>query len=87
MDDLYQQLHKYSFNNQFWISRSKTVGCFFCIKMFPAKDVCEYVPGEKTAMCPYCGIDSLLGDYNVQITQSMLEDMNRVWFSPQINAL
>ena len=36
--------------------------------------------GFKTAICPICGIDSVLGDASVEITAELLEAMNEYYF-------
>ncbi len=36
---------------------------------------------DTTALCPYCGIDSVLGDNEgFPITQEFLRTMNNEWF-------
>lgn len=49
-------------------------GCFYCLRTFASDQVMEWVesPNETprefdaargtTALCPYCGIESMLGD-------------------------
>ena len=34
----------------------------------------------RTAICPICGIDSVLGDASVEITAELLETMNSHYF-------
>jgi hypothetical protein len=36
--------------------------------------------GVRTAICPICGIDSVLGDASVEITAELLEAMNEYYF-------
>ena len=36
--------------------------------------------GVKTAICPICGIDSVLGDASVEITAEILEALNGLYF-------
>lgn len=36
--------------------------------------------GFKTAICPVCGIDSVLGDSSVEITAEILEVLNEHYF-------
>ena len=36
--------------------------------------------GFKTAICPICGIDAVLGDASVEITAELLEEMNSHYF-------
>ena len=36
------------------------VGCYYCTKQYPSDEIEEFVDGEKTAICPKCGIDSVV---------------------------
>ena len=36
--------------------------------------------GFKTAICPVCGIDAVLGDASVEITAEILESLNAHYF-------
>jgi hypothetical protein len=36
--------------------------------------------GFKTAICPICGIDAVLGDASVEIIAELLEAMNEHYF-------
>ena len=76
--------HCKSFKNFAAIKQSKTCGCFHCKKIFNASKVIDFVTerdGQKTALCPYCGIDSVIQDYNVEVTPEMLDKMYSEWFS------
>lgn len=76
--------HCKSFKNFESVKRSKKCGCFNCQEIFNADEVVDFVTerdGQKTALCPYCGIDSVIQDANVKITSELLEKMNTEWFS------
>jgi len=34
--------------------------CFFCCQTFPSKQIEEWTDDGQTAICPYCGVDSIL---------------------------
>ena len=36
--------------------------------------------GFKTAICPICGIDAVIGDASVEITAELLEVLNEHYF-------
>ena len=36
--------------------------------------------GSRTAICPICGIDSVIGDASVGISAELLEEMNEHYF-------
>lgn len=73
-------LHKASFKNKKLISQSIQCGCFYCKNIFAKEEIREWVDGDLTAMCPRCGIDSVIGDNGGVITEKFLEDMNQHWF-------
>ena len=49
-----------SFNNRGKITNKTICGCYFCLDVFEGNDIEEWVNGGETALCPTCGIDSVL---------------------------
>ena len=81
--------YEHSYNNRKEFERSHKCGCFYCKTEFKAEDVnfddCMSVadkdPENPTIFCPYCGIDSLIGDASGYcITAEFLSDMHDYWF-------
>ena len=75
--------HQYSISNKQQIMSSNKCGCFFCKKVFDSGLVSGSYINDKngeTAICPFCGVDSLLPDSQVELSDELLEDMYRVWF-------
>lgn len=75
---------KYSYQNQKSIQKSSKCGCYYCLRIFSPQEITEWNQEKtklKTAMCPYCGIDSVLGDVNVDININLLKEMNEYWFA------
>jgi hypothetical protein len=77
--------HDHSSNHRPEILASRVCGCFYCRSIFPPTEIKNWVdpPGAEgsTALCPRCGIDSVLGDRSgFPITPEFLETMNRYWF-------
>lgn len=77
-----QLAHDACFRNRAQIERSKQCGCFSCCRIFPASEVTDYVsPEEPTAICPYCHIDSVIGDASgYPVTEEFMKKMNKRWF-------
>ena len=75
--------HRASFKNEEQILSSKQCGCFACKRLFPASEA-ELVPepdGKRTAWCPHCNTDSVLGDASgYPITTQFLQRMHDEWF-------
>ena len=80
---LLQKAHKLSFKNEQQIKESKLCGCFACRSIFPASEV-TLIPekdGQKTAWCPHCYSDAVLGDASgYLITEDFLQKMYEEWF-------
>jgi hypothetical protein len=77
--------YSHSIRNEESILKSDFCGCFHCISIFPATDIklSEMMvekDGFKTAICPICGIDSVLGDTSVEITAELLEALSEHYF-------
>ena len=76
--------HDASSNHEDVIRRSDFCGCFYCLKTFATSEIVEWVEepsGGRTAVCPHCGIDSVLGDAaGFPLTREFLETMCERWF-------
>lgn len=44
------------------IEASEIVGCYYCLEIFPAKQVIYLSKGKKVGFCPFCEIDCLVPD-------------------------
>lgn len=76
-----EEIHQHSHNNKEEIAKSKTCGCFYCKEIFAPSEIKSWLKKENTALCPYCTIDSVLGDAcGVQITNKLLEEMHKFYF-------
>lgn len=74
--------HKYSSNHKEKLLKDTKCGCFYCLKIFNPKEItnwCSDIGG--TAICPYCGIDSIIGESSeYPITKNFLGKMKEYWF-------
>ena len=83
---LIKQAHQHSYNNKAELEKSKKCGCFYCEEIYDAKEVCDWVykgmgDEKDTALCPKCGIDSVIGDASgIDITPEFLKEMYEYWF-------
>ena len=75
--------HMLSFDNADSVQASQMCGCFCCQEIFPASEVTRFLdetPG-RTALCPYCGIDAVLGDASgVEVSEDFIRKMHKEWF-------
>lgn len=76
--------HKCSIYNQQQVLASKLCGCFYCERIFNASEVDNFLEenkGGKTAWCPYCDTDAVIGDASgFPVTKEFLSAMNKRWF-------
>lgn len=78
-----ERAYSHSFENEEEILQSKVCGCFYCLRIFSPKEIDEFIDDKngKTAICPYCGIDSVIGDNSdLQIKEDLLREMKDYWF-------
>lgn len=73
-----RDIHSQSLNNEDAVQKSKLVGCFQCMQIFDARAVTIFV--QSDAICPKCGIDSILPDATQDLSQELLAKMNAKWF-------
>ncbi|MCB9883832.1 MAG: hypothetical protein H6834_18745 [Planctomycetes bacterium] len=80
--------HRHSSNHRGEIEASETCGCFYCIATFTPDQIDEWIDGLRhegdgqTALCPKCGIDSVIGSTSglPGSDTAFLERMHRRWF-------
>ena len=78
------EAHKSSMSNFNQLEASSICGCFYCLKIFDPAEIKEWIEDKNgpTALCPYCDIDSVIGDTSgYPITKEFLEAMYEYWFT------
>lgn len=77
------EAHKFSSDHKKDVESSTECGCFFCLKTCKPSDIVEWVGAKgDTALCPHCGIDSLLPNSKVNYNELILAYMQKYWFTP-----
>lgn len=76
------EAHEYSINHKPKILKDKKCGCFFCLKIFSPTEITDWIEDKYgTAICPYCGIDAIIGESSgFPITEEFLSKMKKYWF-------
>jgi hypothetical protein len=78
--------HGWSSGHRKQVEASDVCGCFYCLNTFPPTEIEEWVDEDKdgigqTALCPKCGIDSVLGSKaGFPLTPEFLSAMKKHWF-------
>ncbi|MCL2462716.1 MAG: cytoplasmic protein [Defluviitaleaceae bacterium] len=81
MEADYIQAHKFSAYNKETLVKDNLCGCFYCLKVFDPKEITWWVDKNNTAVCPYCLIDSIIGESSgYPITAEFLLKMKKYWF-------
>jgi hypothetical protein len=77
--------HKSCSSHKEELEKSKLCGCFYCLETFEPKEIIEYfeenLDSGETAICPKCGIDSVLSDKFPISDKSFLEAMQIYYFN------
>ena len=85
-EDLLLAAHKASIHHHDAVRRSGVAGCFYCLRTMRSGEISEWVDPQAeqtTALCPYCGIDSVIGDDSgFPVTPEFLKAMQARWFGP-----
>ena len=79
--------HEFCSNHKPELEKDQACGCFFCKTIFRSPEIKEWILDDNpadyrgTAVCPYCGIDSVIGESSgFPITVEFLSAMNEFWF-------
>lgn len=76
-----KEIHKLCNNHRAALEKSNLCGCFYCRQTFKPSEIYEWVDYEDTALCPKCGIDSVLALDDTMDNTAMLLDMSMYWFN------
>lgn len=92
MNDMLRAAHEHCCDHRAELAVSARCGCFHCCRVYTPAEIVEWIdpaPGMvaelgrlgKTALCPYCGIDAVIGDAaGYPLTPEFLEAMRAQWF-------
>jgi hypothetical protein len=72
--------HKGCTNNRQALLEAGSGACFFCLEEFAADEIAEWVDRDSTALCPRCGIDSVLSVSGQAADKDFLRRMREYWF-------
>jgi hypothetical protein len=82
--DFLEQAPKRSSSHKAEILASNLCGCFYCEQTFPPTEIKEWIEENiakgETAICPKCGIDSVLSSKLPITDRQFLSEMNTLWF-------
>jgi len=76
-----EQAISYATTNEEALQLSNQAGCYYCLQIYDAKEVTDFLATERTALCPKCGIDSVIPDTApFELTPKNLVKLHAYWF-------
>lgn len=66
-----------SYINKDKINDDTPCGCYHCLETFKGSKITQWYDMDQTAVCPKCGIDSIVPNIT---NKSDLEKLQRRWF-------
>lgn len=73
-------------NNRTSLAKAGKAACYGCCETFPAHKVTEWTDGQQTAVCPLCGVDSVIPvTPELALTPEVLQEMNQFWFARPVH--
>ncbi|MDE6238551.1 MAG: hypothetical protein K2M54_01010 [Muribaculaceae bacterium] len=81
VDDKLRDAHLHTSNNTDEIKAAEECGCICCQRIFAAEEVENFAEHGVTAICPYCGCDTLIADSaGIKLTKELLSNLNKKYF-------
>lgn len=68
------------FRNRSAIEKANSCACYGCLATFDASEVTKWTDDGQTAICPRCGIDSVLAQTEPKITMEQLQALHQKAF-------
>ena len=88
MPQKYREAHCACFKNWRLLKKSKMCGCFCCLNTYPASEVVDWCverDRRRTAICPCCGVDSVIPDASGwPLDADFLKEMEYWWFRANV---
>lgn len=73
-----------SWNNRDELKNDNICGCFNCLEIFNPKEIKRWTDKRETALCPYCGKDSVMGESSgFPVTKKYLKKVNKIYFEAE----
>ncbi len=77
-----KEASKYSIYNMSGLMQGEMAGCYYCLSVFKVSKIKETTDNGKTALCPECGIDSVLSDRSPYVlNKKNLQILYKYWFT------
>lgn len=75
------EAHEHSIYNRVALTESKDAACYYCRTIFSATEVSEFTDDGETALCPHCGVDSVLPEKaGYPLNYMTIRALHQYWF-------
>lgn len=82
IDPLLAAAHKHASQHRVELEASTRCGCFFCFRTFSPVSIKAWIDASQTALCPACGVDSVIGSASShRIDEAFLRKMHGQFFA------
>ena len=72
---------RFATTNEQALKASQKAACYHCQAIYDANEVTDFLATERTALCPKCGIDSVIPSNSpIELTPENLKILNQYWF-------
>lgn len=72
-------IHKHSFKNKEEVLNSAKCACFHCFRIYGPDEIDTFFTekdGRETVLCPYCLVDTVIGDASgYELTDELIDAM------------
>lgn len=81
-EDVLKDAYIYNCDHRAELEATEQCGCYYCKRIFSPSEIEEWTHGNETAICPYCGVDSVIPNVPgvVKITPELLSKLNKKYF-------
>jgi hypothetical protein len=75
-----QQVHERSRLNRQSMAPGAACRCFYCLQAFPVERISRWTDDDKTALCPICGVDSVLSSSSDGLSDALIQQLHAAYF-------
>ncbi len=80
-----ERLHRLSIRHRDLVQAAPQCACFHCGEFFSPEQIMDWVDGGVTALCPKCGIDSVVPEtQRDHLEPDLIASMRAYWFERSI---
>ena len=75
--------HNFTSDNYQMLFAKQECVCIYCKQRFQSNEILDYTYSNKgTALCPYCEIDSVIGEYcGYELSEEFINKMYKIFFN------